>query len=152
MMGMMQDLTPEQMAQVYSAMRQRMTPEMHAQMMSRMGHGGMHHGAARSQPGGGAHDHSAAPAPGAAASPSTAAFQAANQKMHRDMAIQFTGDADRDFAAAMIPHHQGAIDMARVQLQYGRDPEMRRTAEAVVREQEREIAELRAFLQRPTNR
>nr|WP_302474560.1 DUF305 domain-containing protein [Roseococcus sp. MDT2-1-1] len=152
MMGMMQHLTPEQMAQVYGAMRQRMTPEMHGQMMRRMGHGGMRHGAAPVQPGSGAHDHGAVPAQGADASPSTAALQAANEKMHRDMAIQFTGDADRDFAAAMIPHHQGAIDMARVQLQYGRDPEMRRTAEAVAREQEREIAELRAFLQRPANR
>ena len=86
--------------------------------------------------------------PLAATSPSTAAFLAANEKMHRDMAIQFTGNADRDFAAAMIPHHQGAIDMARIQLQHGRDPEMRRLAEAVIREQEREIAELRAFLAR----
>jgi uncharacterized protein (DUF305 family) len=74
---------------------------------------------------------------------------AANEKMHREMALQFTGDADRDFAAAMIPHHQGAIDMARIQIQYGRDPDMRRLAEAVIREQEREIDELRAFLTRP---
>ena len=95
---------------------------------------------------GGHHGHRpAAPS----ASPSTAAFQAANEKMHRDMAIAFTGDADRDFAAAMIPHHEGAIEMARIQLRFGRDPAMRRLAEAVIREQEREIAELRAFLARP---
>ncbi len=94
------------------------------------------------------HQHGAA-APGTAPqSPSTAAFRAANEKMHRDMAITFTGDADRDFATSMIPHHEGAIDMARIQLAHGRDPEMRRLAEAVIREQEREIGELRAFLAR----
>jgi uncharacterized protein (DUF305 family) len=95
------------------------------------------------------HQHGAAAPASGAQSPSTAAFMAANEKMHREMALQFTGDADRDFAAAMIPHHQGAIDMARIQIQYGRDPDMRRLAEAVIREQEREIAELRAFLARP---
>jgi len=92
------------------------------------------------------HDgHGAAPQ-AAASSPSTRAFEAANMKMHRDMEIPFTGDADRDFAAAMIPHHQGAIDMARIQLRYGRDPRMRKMAEAIIAAQEKEIAELRAFL------
>lgn len=155
MMQMMGRMTPEQMAQVYAAMRQRMTPEQHAAMMARMGHGGMGHGghaAAPAQPGSGARDHGAPGVQGAAASPSTAAFLAANEKMHRDMALPFTGDADRDFAAAMIPHHQGAIEMARIQIQYGRDPGMRHLAEAVIREQEREIAELRAFLARQPGR
>lgn len=99
--------------------------------------------------------HPGAAAPGTAAqgttaaSPSTAAFMAANEKMHRDMAITFTGDADRDFAASMIPHHEGAIAMARVQLAHGRDPAMRRLAEAVISAQESEIATLRAFLAPP---
>ncbi len=149
MMGMMGRMTPEQMQQMYQAMRQRMTPEQHAAMMVRMGHGGMGHGGAPAQAGASPHSHAAQ---SGAASPSTAAFLAANEKMHREMAVQFTGNADRDFAAAMIPHHQGAIEMARIQIQYGRDPEMRRIAEAVVREQEREIAELRAFLSRQTSR
>ena len=94
------------------------------------------------------HQHGATTPGTSAQSPSTAAFMAANEKMHRDMAITFTGDADRDFAASMIPHHEGAIAMARIQLAHGRDPEMRRLAEAVIREQEREIGELRAFLAR----
>ncbi|WP_245903689.1 CopM family metallochaperone [Humitalea rosea] len=94
--------------------------------------------------------HPGATPPGTAAQPaSTAAFMAANEKMHRDMAITFTGDADRDFAASMIPHHEGAIAMARVQLAHGRDPGMRSLAEAVIRAQESEIATLRAFLARP---
>ncbi|GGJ42177.1 CopM family metallochaperone [Neoroseomonas lacus] len=94
--------------------------------------------------------HPDAAAPGTAAqSASTAAFMAANEKMHRDMAITYTGDADRDFAASMIPHHEGAIAMARVQLAHGRDPEMRSLAEAVIRAQEGEITTLRAFLARP---
>ena len=74
---------------------------------------------------------------------------AANEKMHRDMAITYTGDADRDFAASMIPHHEGAIAMARVQLANGWDPGKRSLAEAVIRAQEDEIATLRAFLARP---
>jgi uncharacterized protein (DUF305 family) len=98
------------------------------------------------------HQHGAT-APGTAAqSPSTAAFMAANEKMHRDMAITYTSDADRDFAASMIPHHEGAISMARVQLAHGRDPEMRSLAEAVIRAQEGEIATLRAFLARMPTR
>jgi uncharacterized protein (DUF305 family) len=72
----------------------------------------------------------------------------AMSRMYRDMmAAPQTGNADQDFVAMMIPHHQGAIDMAKAELATGRDPEMRKLAEDIVRAQESEIAQMRAWQQ-----
>jgi len=80
--------------------------------------------------------------------PSSLAFQGINMKMHDAMNITFTGNADVDFVAGMIPHHQGAIDMAKTALAFGKDPEVRKLAEEVIKAQESEIAMMNEWLKR----
>ena len=78
--------------------------------------------------------------------PATKAYRAANEKMHAGMNIRFSNDADVDFIRGMIPHHQGAIDMAKVVLEHGKDEKTRKWAADIIREQQREIAEMEEWL------
>lgn len=88
-----------------------------------------------------------------AANPAEAPFLAENQaamdKMMAGMDITPSGDADRDFAAIMIPHHQGAIDMAQVELRHGKNEQLRRIAQEIIVEQQQEIAAMRLALGQP---
>jgi uncharacterized protein (DUF305 family) len=71
--------------------------------------------------------------------PASMAFAKANAAMHTGMNIEYSGNADVDFAKGMIPHHQGAVEMAKIVLQYGKDAELRKLAEGIVAAQESEI-------------
>lgn len=86
-----------------------------------------------------------------AETPSTTAYMEANAAMHSGMAIAYTGDADVDFITGMIPHHQGAVEMARIVLEHGKDPEVRKLAEAVIAAQEAEIAWMQDWLKKQPN-
>jgi len=67
-------------------------------------------------------------------------MHASMAKMEKEMkAVPMTGNPDRDFAAMMIPHHQGAMDMARLELKYGKDEKLRALAQEILRTQEKEI-------------
>jgi hypothetical protein len=68
---------------------------------------------------------------------------AAMNKMMADMTVKPTGDVDRDFVAMMVPHHQGAIDMAKAVLRYGRNEQIRRVAQEIVVTQQQEIVAMR---------
>ncbi len=78
--------------------------------------------------------------------PSTKDLKAADMRMMHAMAVGYTGDADVDFRTHMIPHHQGAIDMAKVALNHAKDPDTKKMAEAIIKDQEREIGEMQAWL------
>lgn len=73
------------------------------------------------------------------------------KRMDHDMAAALmTGDVDHDFAAMMIPHHQGAIDMAKGELSYGKDPVMRRLAQEILVDQQSEIDVMNLWLKKNT--
>jgi uncharacterized protein (DUF305 family) len=93
-----------------------------------------------------------APAPAATAeAPFLAENNAAMDKMMADMAIRPSGDVDRDFVAMMVPHHQGAIDMAQAELQHGRNQKLLRIAQEIVVEQLQEIAAMRLAIGEPAS-
>lgn len=78
--------------------------------------------------------------------PATTAYREAMADMHANMEVAYTGNADADFMRGMIPHHQGAIDMARIVLEHGSDPEVRTLAEEVIAAQEAEIEMMEGWL------
>lgn len=103
-------------------------------------------GTARAQQAHGSHGAPAAAKPDESAA--TRAYRDANTKMHEAMAIPYSGDADADFVRGMIAHHQGAIEMARIVLAHGKDPDIRKLAEGIVRDQEKEVAAMRDWLKK----
>jgi uncharacterized protein (DUF305 family) len=73
----------------------------------------------------------------------------AMDRMMAGMAVEPTGDVDRDFVDMMVPHHQGAIDMAVAVLRYGRNPQVRRLAQEIIVDQQQEIAAMRLAVGEP---
>src|SRR5216683_1452177 len=74
---------------------------------------------------------------------------AAMNRMMADMTVKPTGDVDRDFVAMMVPHHQGAIEMAQAELRYGHNEQLRRLAQEIVVTQGQEITVMRQALGQP---
>ena len=77
---------------------------------------------------------------------------AAMAKMMVAMDVRPSGDVDADFVATMVPHHQGAIDMAHAELRYGRNEQLRRIAQEIIVTQQHEIAAMRLAIDQPVDR
>jgi hypothetical protein len=102
-------------------------------------------------PGGEPHAHTASAAPSSASTEAEflAANGAAMNKMMADMTVAPTADVDRDFVAMMVPHHQGAIDMAQLILRYGKNEQLKRLAQEIIVTQQQEIAAMRLAIGDP---
>jgi uncharacterized protein (DUF305 family) len=75
-------------------------------------------------------------------------YGAVNDEMHGAMAFTPTGDADVDFMRGMLPHHRGAVAMAQIVVEHGKDPDVHALAQEIIAAQEREIALIEAWLAR----
>lgn len=73
-------------------------------------------------------------------------YQKVNDNMHSKMNVEYTGDPDVDFILGMIPHHQGALEMAKIQLKVGQDPEIRKLASNIIKAQKKEIKYMKDYL------
>jgi uncharacterized protein (DUF305 family) len=96
------------------------------------------------------HQHEISLPEGTASAESFSSLMRATERMQKDMNIAPTGDPDRDFTAMMIPHHQGAIDMAELELQFGKSPVLRRLAQGIIVEQLQEIEVMQHELRQPS--
>jgi uncharacterized protein (DUF305 family) len=86
------------------------------------------------------------PKAGAPTTEAAKAYEAAAQKMHKDMSSEYTNDVDVDFVRGMIPHHQGAIDQAEILLKHSTNPRLRRLAGGIIASQRREIRFMEKWL------
>jgi hypothetical protein len=80
--------------------------------------------------------------------PSSQAFNGITARMQQDMAITFTGNADVDFVKGMIPLQQGAVDMAKTVLAFGKDPEVKKVAEGIINAQQADINSMKEWLKK----
>ena len=135
-------------AAAYAQMRHGTSEPMQQGMMDGMPmHGAMMQGGMHGMMSGGSHG-SQGTLPKGDAGPSSLAYHGINMKMHGAMDIAFTGNADVDFVKGMIPHHAGAVDMAKTVLAFGKDPEVRKLAEEIIKAQESEIAFMQGWLKK----
>ena len=115
-------------------------------MTSGMGKGMMMGGRMANMPAEGSMEGSPMGKPRGDQSVPSIALNAINERMHREMTTEYTGNVDLDFVLGMVAHHQGAIDMAKIVSVFGRDPKIRELAQNVIKAQESEITMMKTWL------